>query len=217
VPVSIYAYVDEATGEGYYPHHDEEGEVDLAAVRAALAELAQAGLDEELAARIREHLLAHLREAGEAQAATADVNAEAAAGAPALELEARVAELDRKNRRLRRTLRALAADRARERADALADEVAAWTAEGKVLPAYAPQVHALLAAGDALPLELEGRRTDVATLVREVLAALPPVVQFGERLSLAPPEDRVPLSPAEKAMLASLGVTTSDYRRYGGR
>jgi hypothetical protein len=217
VPVSIYAYVDEATGEGYYPHHDEEGEVDLAAVRAALAELAQAGLDEELAARIREHLLAHLREAGEAQAATADVNAEAAAGAPALELEARVAELDRKNRRLRRTLRALAADRARERADALADEVAAWTAEGKVLPAYAPQVHALLAAGDALPLELEGRRTDVATVVREVLAALPPVVQFGERLSLAPPEDRVPLSPAEKAMLASLGVTTSDYRRYGGR
>ena len=216
LPADTYAYVDPATGEEYYPHHDVDGTVDLAAVRAALADLAAADLAEEVADVIRQHLLAHLREAAAAATAPEDVAAESPPG-ERLELETRLADLDRKNRRLRRAARTWETEARRRRADAVADEIAALAAEGKVLPAFAPQVATLLAAGPDLELACEGRRAPVAMLVREIFAALPPVVQMGERLAFSPPAERVPLAPAEKAMLASLGITADDYRRYGQR
>lgn len=211
MPANIFAYVDPATGEEYYPHHDEQGNVDLAAVRAALQDLATADLDEEIAALIREHLLAHLKEAAQEEAA--GVSAEAADGCR-LELETRVAALDRANRRLKRNLRALEAQDRRRVEEAVDMEVADFVAAGKVLPAFAPHVRAVLLAGEAAPLEFEGRPVTAAALLRELLAGSPPVVTLGERLSLSPPRERVPLSPAENAMLASLGLNESDYRRY---
>jgi len=214
LPTNVFAYVDPETGEEYYPHHDEQGNVDLAAVRAALQELAAAELDEETAALIREHLLAHLKESAREEAA--EVTAEAADGRR-LDLEARVAALDRANRRLKRNLRALETEGRRRGAAAVEQEVADLVAEGKVLPAFAPHVRAVLAAGENATLEFEGRPAAAATLLRELLAGSPPVVVLGERLSLSPPRERVPLSPAENAMLASLGLTESDYRRYASR
>ncbi len=211
VPESKYAFVEKETGKGYYPHHRDDGDVDLAAVRKALADLADADLAPEVIKKIRQHLLAHLKKAGE------EVAAEAYAGGPTLELEARLAVLDRKNRQLRRELRGARQESRRREEAAVAAEVADLVAQGKVLPAYAPHVQAILADGGNTTLSFEGERTNAATLLREIFTAMPPVVEFGEHFTLEPREDRVPHSPAEKNMLAALGVTEEDYRRYGGK
>jgi len=211
LPESKYAYVDADTGEGYYPHHGDDGAVDLAAVRRALAEAAEeADLPDDVKDQIRLHLLAHLKEAGEAVAAEA-------AGREALELEARLASLDRKNRDLRRELRRLAEERRCREAEAVAAEVAAFLEQGKVLPSAAKKVEAILAAGSRHELEFEGEKTSVARLVAEVLEEMPAVVDFGQRLALEPPRERVPLSPGERRLLATLGITEDDFRRYGGK
>jgi len=211
VPATIYAYVDEETGEGYFPHHAEGGAVDLDAVRRALEELPAADLDDDVKDQIRQHLLAHLKETGEA------VAAEAPEGGRKLELEGRLAALETRNRELRRELRAMHAESRRRRDEALAAETAELVARGKITPAAAPKVRALLALGDREVLTLEGERTNAARLVRELLEMLPPAVDFGERLALEPPDERVPLSGAEQKMLSTLGLTAADFGRYGHR
>jgi len=204
---SIYAYVDEATGEGHYPHHDEEGKVDLAAVRKALTDLAERGDSEEVR-RARAHLLQHLREAGQALQPTVEEEER-------LELEARARRWERQNRDLRRRLRALELENSRHAQDAVEAEVTAWEAEGKVLPAYAPFVKALLAAGKSWKVEFEGEKTDARELLRRMFEAMPRAVEWGERLVLQPPSEKVPLSPGERRMLKALGIAEEDYRRLG--
>jgi len=214
VPLFKYAYVDEETGEGFYPHHADDGAVDMDAVRRALAALAAADLAADIKEKIRAHLLAHLREAGEAEPAAVAATASAEAD-DTLQLEARVAALTRRNRELRRELSRLAEESRRRREEAAAQEVAALVAAGKITPALAPKVQALLAAGERQEILLETGPTNVARVVRELLAALPAAVDFGEHFALAAPTGRVPLSPAEKRLLAALGVNEEDYRRYG--
>jgi hypothetical protein len=208
MPESKYAYVDAETGEGHYPHHRDDGGVDLDAVREALAALAEAELPEDVKEEIRRHLISHLQGPGD------EVEAEAE-GRGSLRLEARLATLQRRNRRLQGQLQGFRAEAERRARGAVDAEVASLTAQGKVLAAFAPQVRAILAGGDDGALTFEGRRANAADLLREIFEAMPPLVDFGERLALSRPEDLVPLSPVENSMLRSLGVSEEDYRRYG--
>jgi hypothetical protein len=92
--------------------------------------------------------------------------------APAL--EARLAALSRRNLELGRELCALRTERLRRAEAAAAAEAADLVKEGKISPACAPYVKALLAAGDGAPVWLDGRLTSAAALLREILEATPP-------------------------------------------
>jgi hypothetical protein len=92
----------------------------------------------------------------------------------ALALEAWLAALNRRNLELGRELCALRTERLRRADAAAAAEAADLVKEGKILPACAPYVKALLAAGDDVPVWLDGRLTSAAALLREILEAMPP-------------------------------------------
>lgn len=214
VPLSRYAYVDPTTGEGYYPHHNDDGTVDIAAVRRALAALAAADLPDEVKEKVRAHLLAHLQEADEAQQSPAELSVPTPAE-DVLQLEARLAALTRRNRALRAELATLQEEKRRRHEEAVAQEVQGLVAAGKVPPAVAPQVKSLLTALAGQTIQLEDGAADAAALLRQLLAALPAAVDMREHFVLESPAERVPLSAAEKRLLAALGVTEEDYRRYG--
>ena len=92
----------------------------------------------------------------------------------ALALEARLAALSRRNLELGRELCALRTERLRRADAAAAAEAADLVEDGKILPASAPYVKALLAAGDDVPIWLDGRLTNAAAVLREILEAMPP-------------------------------------------
>jgi hypothetical protein len=213
MPASIYAYVDPETGTSFYPHHGEDGNVELEKVKAALEELESSDLPEDVKAIIREHLLAHLAEADDGKSAPGDV-IDAEAKTKLLELEALSVELTERNRNLRRKIRDLRRKHAVTRQTFAEQEVNEYIAEGKLTPACRAEALAMLLDGTSRTLELEGGRVTVADTFRRLVAKMPPVVDFGEYLTLEKPDREEPLSESEEKMLKALGVSLGDIRSY---
>ncbi|UCE26826.1 MAG: hypothetical protein JSW52_10850 [Candidatus Coatesbacteria bacterium] len=214
MPETIYAYVDPETGVGFYPHHRDDGTVDLEKVKAALEELEGSDLPEDVKTIIREHLLAHLAEAEGAAAATAEGSMDAEARTKLLELEAMSAELAERNKNLRRKIRDLRRKHSLTKRMFAEQEVDDYVAEGKLTPACRPEALAMLLDGTGRTLELEGGRVTVAETFRRLVAKMPPVVDFGEYLALEKPNRDEPLGESELKILDALGVSPADVRSY---
>lgn len=213
MPASIYAYVDPETGTGFYPHHRDEGSVDLEKVKAALEELESSDLPEDVKAIIRDHLLAHLAETEDGKGATGDV-IDAEAKTRLLELEALSTELAERNRNLKRKIRDLRRKHAVTRQTFAEQEVNEYIAEGKLAPACRDEALAMLLDGASRTLELEGGRVTVADTFRRLVAKMPPVVDFGEYLALEKPDREEPLNEAEEKILKALGISLSDIHSF---
>jgi hypothetical protein len=213
---TIYAYVDPETGVGFYPHHNDDGTVDPAKVKAALEELEDSDLPDDVKTIIGEHLLAHLSETEDVAAATAEGGIDAEARTKLLELESMSAELAERNKSLRRKIRDLRRKHSLTKRMFAEQEVDDYIAEGKLVPACRLEALAMLLDGTGRTFELEGGRVTVAETFRRLVAKMPPAVDFGEYLTLEKPNRDEPLGEADEKMLDALGVSLADVRSYAG-
>lgn len=193
-----FAYYDQETGEGYIPHHAEDGTVDLSAVIAGLVKVMKLKVSDDVKSAILSHLTGHIEKALSTKKETGEEGE--------TNLERRT--LRNKVERLERELEDY---RIREVRMTTISRIQSLLDEGRITPAVA---RALESFSESVNTTRFGK--DDTSLVERIInlfEMLPRTVHYG-RMSPAVDNEKTTLSDEERELIKRLDIDEGSYIKH---